>query len=528
MARLGLSRLARLLHCSPGADGSPPQEDASPPPEYRSVDVRSDSSKKRFPSLLSRTMKSTVSRSASKRASNTTANTATTLPAEDEEERPSWLGPTAKFPDYGIALPNGDDANLRTNSDLVQATFVAAQKGDEELDQWLEKGYGIEVRDKKEWTALRWALHLGQDKAVQRLVEKGADINMATVTGETELHRAVTDGDSVLVAALLRHGADANATDKSKKTALHYAIDAWIKSKSSDQADHLSMVKLLAEKGTNLELRNRYGNTAFHDACLYGDEFYVQTPRRLEMLKTMVQAGVPVNTRDAWGATPLIRCCTMSKPDQEIIDFLLDHGADINAVDQNGASPIDKTCFQAHSTQLLRHLIARGAKPDFNKRTILATPLQYAAEFCDEDRVQFLLRHGAAVDTRTYAQGCTALHLAVKSTAEHDIRDKMELLIRRGADINARDLVGRTPLHYAARNLGHWQQDEIVECLIGAGAQADVVDGEGKTPLSAFEGYFVRKGGIVKRLVDAGAKPVEGMELYEYIDKRREGEGDGE
>lgn len=95
----------------------------------------------------------------------------------------------------------------------------------------------------------------------------------------------------------------------------------------------------------------------------------------------------------------------------DVVDLLLDRGADVNAVSKNAFS---------------------------------ATPLQGAALFQTINLAKVLIEHGADVNCRS-AAGSTPLHeVAGKGQIEF-----AKLLLDNGADINAKDDKGKTPLAIA-------------------------------------------------------------------------------
>jgi ankyrin repeat protein len=98
----------------------------------------------------------------------------------------------------------------------------------------------------------------------------------------------------------------------------------------------------------------------------------------------------------------------------DVVDLLLDRGADVNAVTKNAFS---------------------------------ATPLQGAAMFQTIDLAKVLIKHGANVNCRG-AAGVTPLHEVSRSGQI----EFAKLLLDHGANINAKDDKGKTPLTIALDN----------------------------------------------------------------------------
>ncbi|MDR0590302.1 MAG: ankyrin repeat domain-containing protein [Puniceicoccales bacterium] len=119
---------------------------------------------------------------------------------------------------------------------------------------------------------------------------------------------------------------------------------------------------------------------------------------------------------------------------KNVVQFLLDNGADVNA----------------------------GAKGGLNEGR---TALHYAAENGHKKVVRFLLDNGADEKIKD-GQGKTALHYAAEG-GQFDI--VTFLVLRNNIPVNARDNQGRTPLHYAAEN-GH---KNVVRFLLDNGADVN-------------------------------------------------------
>ncbi len=115
-----------------------------------------------------------------------------------------------------------------------------------------------------------------------------------------------------------------------------------------------------------------------------------------------------INIQDISGWTPLH--LASGKGHIEIVEFLLNHGADIE----------------------LENILGKR-------------PLWLAAKFGRYETIKTLLEHGAAVNLKD-KHGRTPLHDAAMWSGEKVIN----LLISYGADVNARDQHQSTPLHQAA------------------------------------------------------------------------------
>ncbi|OPY01452.1 MAG: Ankyrin repeat protein [Syntrophorhabdus sp. PtaB.Bin047] len=193
----------------------------------------------------------------------------------------------------------------------------------------------------------------------------------------------------------LSHGADVNARDNC--LACHREISG--RHVIVDDTDHYCVRCGALERGTDVNVRNDYGNTPFHEACRFGH------------------------------------------PD--IVRLLLEKGAKVNARRKDdGHTPLHEACMHGH-VDAASLLIEKGAKVNA-KNTWGATPFHAACATGELDLARLLLEHGADLESRTDAD-ITALHWACM----YGHPDIVRLLIEKGADVNARDEAGRSPLDLA-------------------------------------------------------------------------------
>jgi ankyrin repeat protein len=148
----------------------------------------------------------------------------------------------------------------------------------------------------------------------------------------------------------------------------------------------------------------------------------------------------------------------------DVVETLLDHGAEVDARDVEGRTPL-MMAAAFDSRAVADVLLARGADPLVRDAVDGNTPLDFSAMAGHADFAKLLLTHGATIDGRATRNGETPLHYA----SYYGRRKVIDLLVESGADINAADYSGVRPLQYARRRL----QGLAVELLLGLGARPD-------------------------------------------------------
>jgi ankyrin repeat protein len=158
-------------------------------------------------------------------------------------------------------------------------------------------------------------------------------------------------------------------------------------------------------------------------------------PGDLALVRILIAAGADVH-RGAGGETPL--CNAISpRPSEDLVLLLLRAGADPN-VPCGGETPLDKAVI-CRSVEIATMLLDAGAKiPSIAGKINQSPLLNKAAHHGPSRMVALLIRHGAAVDERNYAQA-TALMAATNV-------DVARVLIAGGADVQARDRSGQSVL----------------------------------------------------------------------------------
>ena len=193
-------------------------------------------------------------------------------------------------------------------------------------------------------------------------------------------------------------------------------------------------------------------NTPLHLAAIYG---------KFEACAFLIEKGADVNAVGGEPASTPLQC-VWSKRDGlvEIIDLLIQHGANPHLIDSQGLNCVYSIVHSSNHWALLYIL---ACQPDIavdERDHMDRTPLHCAAYQGEEMLTQILLKMGADPNARG-RDGLTALH----SAALGGNRGCIEQLLEAGADIRAKDRDFRTAQEVSAQhgNGDNWRS--IVERL---------------------------------------------------------------
>jgi len=301
-----------------------------------------------------------------------------------------------------------------------------------------------------------------------------------------------------------------------------------------NKEDAAEVRKLLNEAGANVDVRDKFGYTSLHKACIRGnkelasilldkgadinavchegDSMPGSTPLFLatmfspfiDLVEALLSRGAKMDALTSDGGTILHAAVSGGKMnavklfveqkqmdihaqrkdgstilidavqhsgDKALIEYLLSKGADINAVDQRGANVMHKA-LRGGKVDLFDFLLLKGAKL---KVPNSPPPLHFAAMGGHKGSVEWLIAKKVDVNEKA-KDGSTALMRACKDSGNVDI---LQLLQSKGADLNAVDERGFTALHYAVE----YDLYDSVEFLLGNGAKANIAATDGSTPL---------------------------------------------
>lgn len=416
-------------------------------------------------------------------------------------------------------LTSGVDVQ-ETQGDGATALHWAVHRNNQDaVNLLLAAGIDVNVSNELGATALWLASINGDAGMIELLLTAGANPNLSLKRGETPLMTAARSGNVNAVLLLLENGADIDrAETEHGQTALMWAT----------AQRHAGVVRILLDNGADLTARSKVwyqlentagntntsgnfrmahgGSTPFMFAARSGD---------IATSQALLDAGANVNDTEASKASALVVAAHSGH--EELALFLLKSGANPNLA-AAGYAPIHAAVLRSQF-ELVEQLLEKGAdinakvehgtsgrrfSADYSVRSQLIgmNAFWMAAKYGEVKIVQLLLDRGADPFFVSEA-GVTTLQVAMGnsgSSLDHR-RDRIgnaapdlyaeeqrtlalaKILIDRGIDVNAADDRGQTAMHHAVlKNF-----PAVVQYLALRGADIAVVNGREQTPLVLAE-----------------------------------------
>jgi uncharacterized protein len=250
--------------------------------------------------------------------------------------------------------------------------LFAARQGCVECSRVLVKaGADINATNPNGFSAILLAIINSHYDVAAFLLDQGADVNIADEVGRTPLYAAVdmhTLPDSNLpwpselnnqltsldlIQVLLAHGASVNAQLKKQqpyRSKVDRGADTMLGTGATPllraaKAGDTEVVKVLLAKGADPKLTTKFGMTPVMAAAGLGTKEEDTTGRKktetqaISSIKLCLDAGADVNAIDNQGDTALHGAA--QKGDDQVVQFLVDHGAKLDIKDKKGRTPLD-------------------------------------------------------------------------------------------------------------------------------------------------------------------------------------------
>ncbi|XP_072044524.1 uncharacterized protein [Amphiura filiformis] len=435
-----------------------------------------------------------------------------------------------------FSLTKGSNLNLevRDKDGLTPLHVAVKQKKLPLVSALLEFGADIHATDTKNgytslhYAVLDWSQTSTSEPLVRFLVEHHANKHAKDKEGNTAVHlclEKVQDyRSSEAFYALHSLGFDFSDTNNVGKTAWHLFLEtsnasaeklemleeSLVKSVDSnnntllhslcaarpgpdrygyDKNNETKALKILLEKGANISLKNKDGETPLHVASRNG---------KSRICKNLIQAGADVLAESETGDTPL-HLAGFARDGGTIIELLIEGGADVLAENKKFQTPFHSLSGKEHGLAVA--LLDKGVfinAQDINGDTALHISLRKR-----RDTYDFMQTEGVNVCV-VNKEGKTPLHYAAQ------FQGYCDHLLQKGASVDAEDNDGNTPLHMAAKA----GNEDNCMLLIGAKANALKQNKAGERPLDLWQGSGEQRPRNLEKAVK--------VQEYEELKKRGE------
>uniref|UniRef100_A0A0K0DZI9 ANK_REP_REGION domain-containing protein n=1 Tax=Strongyloides stercoralis TaxID=6248 RepID=A0A0K0DZI9_STRER len=375
--------------------------------------------------------------------------------------------------------------------------------------------------------------------SLSQITNELTDIALGDVVSQRmeQFFQAIENGDSFPVEKLREHHVK-NYTNKKKETFLIAAArygnlevckmivdssdihakdeDGFTALLNASQNGYPEIVKLLLEKGANVDESDMYGWTPLfwsvynnHFECL--QELLIYSPRvnlvepddnltpliiasargYIECVRLLLENGANPNSSDKFGSTPLI--WASRKGYYKIVEYLVNYGGTVDNIGMYGRTAL-MLAVKGNYLKTVNILLTR--EPKVNIVDLDGVPaLEIAAREGYIDICKSLLDSGAYVNS-VDRFGSNILIAAVRGGS----LDIVKMLLDRHADVNQKDSDFRTPLHLAVdKNFV-----DMIILMLSKNPNLEAKTKDGDTPLMrAAKNKNLR---IMNMLINAGSK----------------------
>ena len=282
----------------------------------------------------------------------------------------------------------------------------------------LNKEININFKNKYEETPLLYAIKTNaSNEIIKYLINSGADINVTTneinidfysykkgIDNKTPFIWAILNNNLEIAKILLKKGADINFSPRNGTTAL---IEA------SKNCDDIEIIKFLITNGANVNAKTK-------NVLDYRNEKLINELNLKYNLKKGEIYTEPISLIPYSDKTALINAVSRRQPKKDIIELLIENGADVNARTSKGSSGLG-AAITYHYEDIAILLINNGA--DGNLLGIFDDMYNVA---------ELLIKKGADINGKTYDGIMPPLIYAV----DYGQIKITELLLKNRADVN--------------------------------------------------------------------------------------------
>jgi ankyrin repeat protein len=224
----------------------------------------------------------------------------------------------------------------------------------------------------------------GNVQTAELLLSKGANASVKTATGLSALGGAALFGDAALMRLLMANGAKAADTpDLARTSAAGHCFEC---------------LKLALDQGASANGATRNGRSALQDAAGFG---------HIDMVRLLVEKGADIQAADSRGYTALMRAVLSYEPGSaKVVEYLLSLGAGVSSKNETGETALS-FALRFGDTEVAAMLRKAGA-PEPRSTIRVPEPLaENTVREAIERSLPLLQRIGEPVYK---LRGCTSCH----------------------------------------------------------------------------------------------------------------------
>ena len=246
-------------------------------------------------------------------------------------------------------------------SDLIQAGDATG------LHVFMTNNRSQFERNTRVSRALFDACRVGADKICEVLISFGADVNYVVdhMFELTPLSVACHNAHPACVDILLAHGVDASASNfalmetalELRDTPVGLTLDQFIDNRcrcmrslldagaAIDQRNNngltvlmhaiwnFRLTEILVNAGASVNILNNYRSSSLHFACYRNHH---------DVVELLLERGADIDAANMFGMTPINGACALYNLCPAVLETLLHHGANIDIVDHHGRTALQK------------------------------------------------------------------------------------------------------------------------------------------------------------------------------------------
>ena len=204
----------------------------------------------------------------------------------------------------------------------------------------------MDIRDWRGNTPLQWAAQYGRLAMFDRLLSLGADPDPDNTNGKRLFHCALRGANTTLIGRANQFRINSALTlDQQLKRCLHYPYSTPLHEcvmfrsvYSADETKTLNTIQALLSRQVDVNAQNILGETPLFIAMV--------CRQSITVIKLLLDVGANPTIANLLGETPLHKVAVSSGSNNslalsQLIQLLIDRGADVNAVNAQHKTPLD-------------------------------------------------------------------------------------------------------------------------------------------------------------------------------------------